>query len=98
VRAQHDLLVATDLATFDERARQIAILAAGLDRRWRDQLECPLIRERLAGRRLGWLAFSLAPPPSSSEWELPAQLRYLERLTPRTPPEPMAMMPRSGWR
>jgi hypothetical protein len=98
VRAQHELLAATDLATCDERARQIAILAAGLEYRWREQLECPLIRERLAGRRLGWLAFSFAPPPSSGGWELPEQLRYLEKLTPRTPPEPMAMPPRSGWR
>jgi len=42
---------------------------------------------------------SLAPPRRpEGGWELPEQLRYLERLTPRTPPEPMAIAPRSGWR
>jgi uncharacterized protein (TIGR02996 family) len=98
VRAQVQLLEAADLGSFDERARQLAILAAGLDRAWRDQLECPLIHERLTGRRLGWLGFSLAPPREPKGWELPEQLRYLEKLAPRTPPEPMAMAPRRGWR
>jgi len=101
VRAQVELLAATDARVFDERARQLALLAAGLDRAWRERLECPLIRERLAGRRLGWLAFSLAPPPRRGDWELPEQLRYLEKLAPRTPPEPLAMAPvtprRGGW-
>lgn len=95
VRAQCDLLAATDLAKFDERARQIAILATGLDRAWCQQLECPLILERLSGRRLGWLAAAFAAPRTPRMWELPPQLRYLEKLTPRTPPEPMAMAPRS---
>ena len=98
MRKQSDLLAATDLASFDERARHLAILATGLDRRWREALECPAILERLAGRRLGWLAFGFASPPKPGTWELPEQLRYLEKLTPRTPPEPMAMAPRGGWR
>ena len=100
VRAQAELLAATDAKAFDERARQIALLAAGLDHAWRDRLECPLIVDRLAGRRLGWLAFSLAPPPRGKDWELPAELRYLELLAPRGQPEPMAMAPaprRSRW-
>jgi len=98
VRTQCDLLDAVDLVTFDERASQLAILATGLDPRWREQLECPLIRERFAGRRLGWLSLGFAPKPVKSAWELPEQLRYLEQLAPRTPPEPMAMPPRGGWR
>jgi hypothetical protein len=98
VRTQCDLLAATDLPMFDERARQLAILALGIDRGWCAQLECDVIRQRLAGRRLGWLASAAAPPREFKAWELPEQLRYLEKLTPRTPPVPMAMEPRSGWR
>jgi uncharacterized protein (TIGR02996 family) len=98
VRTQCDLIAAADLQTFDERASHLAILATGLDRRWREQLECPLIQERLAGRRLGWLAFSFSSPRPPGTWELPEQLRYLEKLTPRTPPAPWVMAPRGGWR
>lgn len=98
VRAQCDLLAAPDLTAFDERASHLAILATGLDRHWREQLECPLIQERFAGRRLGWLAFSFSAPRPPSSWELPEQLRYLEKLTPRTPPEPWVLAPRGGWR
>ncbi len=98
VRTQYDLLAAADLPAFDERASHLAILATGLDRLWREQLECPLIQERFAGRRLGWLAFAFASPRRPSAWELPEQLRYLEKLTPRTPPEPWVMAPRGGWR
>ena len=101
VRAQVELLAVTDLMAFAARARLVALRAAGLDRAWRDRLECPRIRERLAGRRLGWLAFSLAPPPRGKDWELPAELRYLELLAPRTQAEPIAMAPapapRRGW-
>lgn len=95
---QSELIATTDLSTFDEHARHLAILGAGLDRRWREQLECPAILERLTGRRMGWLASVSAPPRARTPWELPEQLRYLERLTPRTPPPPMAMPPRGGWR
>jgi hypothetical protein len=96
VRAQCDLLAATDRAAFDEHAGRLAILATGLDREWRDQLACPAIAECFARRARGWIASS--PHPRSGIWELPEQLRYLEKLTPRTPPEPMAMPPRGGWR
>ena len=98
VRAQCDLLAATELSTFDELARRLAILAIGLDRHWIEQLECPAIRERFVNRRLGWLSFSFSSSLASKGWELPEQLRYLEKLTPRTPPVPMAMEPRGGWR
>lgn len=95
MRAQCDLLAATDRAIFDEHAGRLAILASGLDRGWRDQLACPAIAECFARRTRGWLT---SPRPRSGAWELPEQLRYLEKLTPLTPPEPMAMAPRGGWR
>ncbi len=98
MRTQVALLAAADLEAFDELASHLAILAAGLDRHWRDQLECPAIQEAVAGRRLGWLAFTFAAPRKPGTWELPEQLRYLEKLAPHTPPEPMAMAPRGGWR
>jgi hypothetical protein len=98
VRTQCALLAAADLDDFDDLASHLAILASGLDRQWRDQLECAAIREAAAGRRLGWLAFTFSAPPKPSTWELPEQLRYLEKLTPRTPPAPMVMAPRGGWR
>lgn len=94
VRAQEALLEATDLAVYDDRARQIAILGAALDPAWRTQLDCPAIRARLVGRRLGWLGFGLAAPrPPKAPWELPAQLRYLERLAPTRPAQPLAILP-----
>lgn len=76
---------------FDQLARDLALLASTIDPAWRATVEGSVFESWLLHRDLRWLRVMLARSRPERPFELPEQLRYLEKLP--QPGAPLVMLP-----